>query len=89
MEALTRMAPKRNMLVTFLVAATEELELGRRWDRVSSRGCPSCPEILSARYHQSVPRTLCCGHKSGRLLRGMEIELLLATFVHAFHNAKN
>jgi hypothetical protein len=36
-----------------------------------------------------IPGHYAAATKVAALLRGMEIELLLATFVHAFHNTKN
>ena len=80
---------KWNMLVTFLVAATEELEL-------EDRGTASLPEdahrvqkFFPLGITNTFPGHYAAATKVAALLRGMEIELLLATLVHTFHNAKN
>jgi len=54
---------------------------------------PRMPIVSRNSFHSVSPNTF-PGHyaaatKVAALLRGMEIELLLATLVHTFHNAKN
>jgi hypothetical protein len=84
------MAPKRNMVVTRCpVTATEELELRDNGTKFLPDDAHRVQKFFRLGITNSFLGHYAAATKVAALLRGMEIELLPATFVHAFHNAKN